>query len=133
MENLMRFGFLSILFSNTHSVGPQDSVFAGFVHSVFNHRQCSTAENVLLRLLCENVLTVNQGFREATSSLYFRMFSCEQEYRQCENLDFLPATLDRLAILENMVNLTRAVSAVSENIAADRSRRSEGVGSATAA
>jgi hypothetical protein len=114
MENILRFGFLGFFYSNIRPGSPNDATSEGFIRAVFGDTPLSASDRSILRLLGENTFIINGTFREETTALFFRMFHCEEQFKQIAKTELTPETMDRLGILSYMQGLVTALMSRNE-------------------
>jgi hypothetical protein len=117
-ENILRFGFLGFFFSNLRPGSPDDVMCETFIRAVFKDVSLSAAERSILKLLCENAFIINGAFREETTALFFRMFHCEEQFRQVAKIELTFDGLQKIGIFDYMDQLVRTLMYQPENVAA---------------
>jgi hypothetical protein len=88
MTNVFRLGFFTFLYLNTHSDQPSERVIEAVINAAFRSKPLSPVERHIAAILSQAVFTLSRSFREETSSLFFRIFGCEEQYRKSGNITF---------------------------------------------
>lgn len=109
LEAIFQFGYLAFLHANMRNDVLGEPSLAAFIHTVFGNRELTLPERAFLKTLAHNVFTLQRGFREETSVLFFRMFGCEKEYRQCQDLDLTAQAIAYLGIPDSASLLAKAL------------------------
>jgi hypothetical protein len=105
IENILRFGFLGFFFSNTRSGSPDDAMIDGFIRAVFKDSPLTASEYSILRLLGENAFIINGTFRDETTALFFRMFHCEEQFKQFVKMNLTVDVLEKIGLLDCLDHL----------------------------
>jgi hypothetical protein len=109
IENILRFGFLGFFFSNLRPGSPDDTVCDAFIRAVFTGLSLTASEQSILRLLGENAFVINGTFREETTALFFRMFHCEEQFRQIAKIELTFDALQKFGVFDSMNQLVRTL------------------------
>ena len=115
IENILRFGFLGFFFSNLRPGSPDDLICEGFARAVFKDVSLAASEQSILRLLGENAFVINGTFREETTALFFRIFHCEEQFRQIAKVELTFDALRDFGVFDCMDQLVDTLMAQSES------------------
>jgi hypothetical protein len=118
IENILRFGFLGYFFSNLRPGSPDDAICEGFTSAVFKDVSLTASEQSILRLLAENAFVINGTFREETTALFFRMFHCEEQFRQIAKIELTFDALQKIGVFDYMDQLVSTLMSQPESAVA---------------
>jgi hypothetical protein len=99
-------GLVAFLHTNTHDVTPPEAVIASWLRTVFERRELSTAEAVLLDLLVRQTFILPQGFRQETSRMFFSILECEKDFENFSEMPLDSAQLAQLGVWERIKSLS---------------------------
>lgn len=113
---LFRFGFLCMLYANSHAEPPSDTLIHDWTKLAFPEPELSDIHCRLLAILASTSFTLRAAFRDETTRMFFRVFNCEDEFIRCSRQQFCLTELHSLGISKWMTDLSTTVFHANENL-----------------